>query len=224
MTLTKLTLIVVGLAVLLIGCLPQAVPSATPNTTPDIPSSVLPTASPAISSSSLPTLPTGKIFDCVPPPTPPPRTFDRTPIALPNPRIVDETGLVVSCGQTDYLIPHSGPISVGNPFSDSVLTVVWTHAACDAEIVFTFRSGGDRYVLIGQRPSDCSYSGSPLPLQITFTQPMLAENVNAVLLEPLASPPRSLPLPSACATLLPSAGGPTATTTGEPFPVPSRGC
>ncbi|HUR17075.1 MAG TPA: hypothetical protein VMZ33_07300 [Candidatus Limnocylindrales bacterium] len=127
-------------------------------------------------------LPTPEIaptrFECHGPPAPP----GTTPVPGPVPVVVDTTGLVSACLQTDSVEPLTGPIGVSNPFEDHAIEVVWATGVCDNAIEFTFATGTEHaYELVGARPPDCKASVSPLPVYITFSQPMLAADIHAVL-------------------------------------------
>jgi hypothetical protein len=95
--------------------------------------------------------------------------------------VLDETGLVLACGQTDYLVELVGEISVSNQFEDRSVTVVWKAAMCDEDIVFTFRATSSGYEMVGRRPSCAPSEGPGTPLQITFSRPVPASSIRAYL-------------------------------------------
>jgi hypothetical protein len=136
------------------------------------------TPEPTSDSSPEPSTSEPRTFECSGPPLPP----ETPPYQGHVPRVIDETGLVIGCVQTDVMPELEGRISVSNPFEPSAISVVWAGNSCDAEASFTFsRAADNTFDLVGQRPSTCAEESGSLPLYITFSQPVAADDVRATI-------------------------------------------
>jgi hypothetical protein len=113
------------------------------------------------------------LVECVDPPMPP----GMTPSPGTRPLILDETGLVATCAQTDVALDPPAPISVGTPFSDNELVVMWNNAVCTK---FTVRDSSTGLELAAQSTSTDCPTGPGGPITIRF-ESALADSILVTL-------------------------------------------
>ena len=101
----------------------------------------------------------------------------------------------MACGQTDAMPELHGSISVTNNFEPVSVEVIWDLDHCDSAIEFTFdQAAADRYTLTGRRPVSCPTDRGSLPIAIRSGTPVLAEMIEARLVDPDA-PASTIPPP-----------------------------